>query len=164
MKKSIVLCAGLCLALALTGCKSKESAYKKAYEKAKAQEEVTQNNNQPAQQETPVVTPLTEQPATQTTVDNASVRTEDVTLVNGEGLQAYSVVTGSFGLKANADRAQAALKAAGYKAQIVKNTARNLYRVVAATYATKADAVSARNALRGSKFNPDGDAWLLFKK
>ena len=102
---------------------------KKAYEKAKAQDEAVQAST-PTQQETPVVAPLTEQPATQTTVDNASVRTEDVTLVSGDGLQAYSVVTGSFGLKANADRAQAALQAAGYKAQIVKNTARNLYRVV----------------------------------
>ena len=35
MKKYMVLCAGLCIALAFTGCKSKESAYKKAYEKAK---------------------------------------------------------------------------------------------------------------------------------
>jgi cell division protein FtsN len=157
------MCAGLCLALVLTGCKSKESAYKKAYEKAKAQDEAVQAST-PTQQETPVVAPLTEQPATQTTVDNASVRTEDVTLVSGDGLQAYSVVTGSFGLKANADRAQAALQAAGYKAQIVKNTARNLYRVVAATYANKADAVRVRNEIRGTKYNPDSDAWLLFKK
>ena len=39
MKKSVVLCAGLCAALALTGCKSSESAYKKAYLKAQAQQE-----------------------------------------------------------------------------------------------------------------------------
>ena len=36
MKKYMVLCAGLCAAMAFTGCKSSESAYKKAYEKAKA--------------------------------------------------------------------------------------------------------------------------------
>ena len=45
MKKSVVLCAGLCAALALTGCKSSESAYKKAYLKAQAQHE-----NQQAQE------------------------------------------------------------------------------------------------------------------
>ena len=38
MKKYMILCAGLCAAMAFTCCKSSESAYKKAYEKAKAQE------------------------------------------------------------------------------------------------------------------------------
>ena len=38
MKKYFVICAAFCAALAMTGCKSSESAYKKAYEKAKAQE------------------------------------------------------------------------------------------------------------------------------
>ena len=46
MKKSIVLCATLCAALVMTGCKSKESAYRKAYDKAKAAEaEAAQNYN-----------------------------------------------------------------------------------------------------------------------
>ena len=39
MKKYMVLCAGLCVALAFTSCKSSESAYRKAYEKAQAQEQ-----------------------------------------------------------------------------------------------------------------------------
>ena len=34
MKKTLVLCIGLCSAFVFTGCKSSESAYKKAYEKA----------------------------------------------------------------------------------------------------------------------------------
>ena len=38
MKKLVVLGMGLCMALAFTSCKSSESAYKKAYEKAKQQE------------------------------------------------------------------------------------------------------------------------------
>ena len=38
MKKFVVLGMGLCMALAFTSCKSSESAYKKAYEKAKQQE------------------------------------------------------------------------------------------------------------------------------
>lgn len=39
MKKYLVMGAAICVALAFTSCKSQESAYKKAYEKAKAQEE-----------------------------------------------------------------------------------------------------------------------------
>lgn len=34
MKKYSVICAGLCVALAFTSCKSKESAYRKLFEKA----------------------------------------------------------------------------------------------------------------------------------
>ena len=41
MKKLSVLSLGLCIVLALASCKSKESMYKKAYEKAQAQEEQT---------------------------------------------------------------------------------------------------------------------------
>ena len=35
MKKLVVLGMGVCVALAFASCKSSESAYKKAYEKAK---------------------------------------------------------------------------------------------------------------------------------
>ena len=164
MKKYLVLCAGFCAAMALTSCNtSKESAYKKAYEKAKAQEQ-----EQPTQTETAVVTPLTPAtPATQTTVsnvDNATVRSESVTVVDGEGLQAFSVVVGSYSLKANAEGVQSTLKAGGYNAQIVYNSAINMYRVVASTFNDKGQAVQSRDAIRGSQYNPKGDAWLLFKK
>ena len=138
MKKSLVMGAALCVAFAFTSCKSQESAYKKAYEKAKAQEE--QNQAQQPVQEAPVVTPLVEKPADQTTVtnvNNATVRTEDVTVVSGAGLQAYSVVVGSFSLKANAEGMQSTLKQAGYDAQIAYNSSLNMYRVIASTFADK---------------------------
>lgn len=166
MKKSLVMGTAVCVALAFTSCKSQESAYKKAYEKAKAQEEQNQYQ-QPVQEQAPVVTPLAQQPATQTTVsnvNNATVRTEDVTVVNGAGLQAYSVVVGSFGLKANAEGMQNTLKQGGYDAQIAYNSSLNMYRVIASTFADKGQAVQSRDAIRGSQFNPKGDAWLLFKK
>ena len=38
MRKLVVLGMGVCLVLAFASCKSSESAYKKAYEKAKQQE------------------------------------------------------------------------------------------------------------------------------
>ena len=41
MKKLSVLGLGMCMVLALASCKSKESMYKKAYEKAQAQEQQT---------------------------------------------------------------------------------------------------------------------------
>ncbi|PTL32912.1 MULTISPECIES: SPOR domain-containing protein [unclassified Prevotella] len=164
MKKSLAMCAGFCVALVLASCgSSKESAYKKAYEKAKAQEQVAQDQ-QPVTQ-APVVAPIVQQPATQTTVvdnvDNATVRTEDVTLVSGAGLQSYSVVVGSFSLKANAEGLQNTLKSAGYDAQIAYNSARNMYRVVASTHSDKASAVASRNQFRGGNYP---DAWLLYKK
>ena len=158
MKKSIVMCAGVCAALVLASCgSSKDSAFKKAYDKAKAQEQVATQPETPA----PVVAPIVEKPATQSTVidnvDNANVRTEDVTLVSGAGLQNFSVVVGSFSLKANAE----GLQAAGYDAQIVLNSARGMYRVVASTHADKAAAVQSRNQFRAGNYP---DAWLLFKK
>ena len=161
MKKYIVLCAGLCLAMSFTGCKSSESAYKKAYEKAQAQAQTTQQKT-PVVQETPVVTPVVTKPVTETKVvdnlDNVTVRQERVSVVNGAGLKDFSVVVGSFSVIANAEGLQQRLKNAGYAAQIVKNDERNMYRVIASTFATKAEAVQSRDQLRATY----PDAWLLF--
>lgn len=161
MKKYVVLCAGLCVAMAFTGCKPSESAYKKAYEKAKAQE-TAQQVEEPAQSEANVVTPLVEKPATDTKVvdnaDNVQVRQENVSVVNGSGLKNYSVVVGSFSLIANAEGLHQRLREAGYDAQIVKKEGNTMYRVVAATFDNKADAAASRNEFR-AKYP---DAWLLY--
>ena len=163
MKKYMLLFAGLSLATAFTGCKSSESAYRKAYDKAKAAEasqtQVIDTN--PVVTETPVVTPVQTRPATQTQVtnlDNVSVRQERVSVVNGTGLRNFSVVVGSFTVIANAEGLQQRLKNAGYAAQIVKNEERNMYRVVASTSDDKATAVASRDQLRASY----PDAWLLY--
>ena len=37
-----------------------------------------------------------------------------------------------------------------------------MFRVIATTFDNKIDAVSSRDQIRGSKFNPKGDAWLLY--
>ena len=167
MKKYMVLCAGLSMALAFASCgKSSESAYKKAYEKAKSQE-AAQNVAEETEVTAPaVVAPVETRPSTQTTVvdntDNVSVRQETVALVNGSGLKSFSVVVGSFGLQANAEGLQQQLRDGGYNAQIVKNESNNMFRVVATTFDSKVDAVNSRNQIRGSKYNPKGDAWLLY--
>ena len=153
--------AAICTAMLLASCgASKESQYKKAYEKAKAQEAALQAET--PQQE--VVAPVVERPVTQSQTtdnnDNVAVRQENVSLVSGAGLKGYSVVVGSFGLKANAEGLQGRLKNAGYDAQVVFNAERNMYRVVATTFENKADAVRSRDGLR-SQYS---DAWLLFAK
>ena len=158
MKKYMILCAGLCAAMAFTSCKSSESAYKMAYEKAKAQEAAAVETNTEAN----VVAPVEEKPIDEVRVvdnaDNVQVRQEQVSLIDGSGLKNFSVVVGSFSLRANADGLQQRLKEAGYDAQIVKNTDRNMFRVVASTFADKASAAQSRNELR-AKYP---DAWLLF--
>ena len=168
MKKFMVLGAAMCIAMAFTGCKSSESAYKKAYEKAKSQEQTsTDNDDSSTQQDAPVVAPVETQtqtqPVTETRTvdnyDNEPVRRENVSVVNGAGLKAYSVVVGSFGVKANAEGLQQRLKNAGYDAQVAYNAGNNKYRVVATTYDSKASAVQSRNQLRATYT----DAWLLSK-
>ena len=160
MKKYTLICIGLCAAMAFTSCKSSESAYKKAYEKAKQYD--TQTPQQaPATQEA-VVAPVEAKPANQAQVvdnlDNISVRQESVQLIHGNGLNAFSVVVGSFGLLSNAESLYQRLKDAGYDAQVVKNEEKNMYRVVASSFAEKSAAVSSRDQLR----NTYPDAWLLY--
>lgn len=122
MKKLMILSAAMCVAMAFTSCKSSESAYKKAYEKAKAQERsgYTAPETSTESSDAPVVAPVETQPVTETRVvdnyDNEAVRREDVSVVKGSGLKTYSVVVGSFSVKANADGLQQRLLSAGYDA------------------------------------------------
>ena len=161
MKKIMVVVASLCVAMSFTGCKSSESAYKKAYEKAKAQEASQAPAEQMQQDQSAVVTPVEENPVTEVRIvdnaDNVQVRQEKVSVVNGSGLKNYSVVVGSFLSRANAEGLQQQLRDAGYDAQLVKNEERNMFRVVAATFDSKADAAASRNEFR-AKYP---DAWLL---
>lgn len=136
-------------------------------------------------QSTPVVTPLEESPAQQvaapvqtapvqtapaqvattpatapaTSASNVSVRRENLDVVNGSGLKAFSVVVGAFGVRANADGVQQRLKAAGYDAQVAYNKERNLYRVIASTFDSKENAVQSRDAI----ISIYPGAWILGK-
>lgn len=162
MKKIFVISAAVIAAVVMSSCGSnKESAYRKAYEKAKAQEQVVEQ--QPVQQ-APVVTPVVQQPVQQqapaNNYDNVSVRQENLTLVSGAGLKAYSVVVGSFGVKANAEGLTRTLTNAGYNAQIAYNQDRNMYRVIATTFDNKVDAARSRDQLTGAY----PGAWLLYNK
>ena len=182
----------LAVGLALASCHSSESAYKKAYEKAQAAQNAEETYAQQyamqtqtgvqTQQTAPVqvtaVTPTytttpvtTTQPVTATepvkvtpTTDysNVAVRTEQVTLVNGAGLKAYSVVVGAFGMLSNAQSLQSTLASKGYSAQIVQANVNGspFYRVVATTYDTKDEAAQSRAKLMAEY----PGAWLLYQK
>ncbi|WP_455671995.1 SPOR domain-containing protein [Phocaeicola sp.] len=161
MKKLVVLGMGLCVALAFSSCKSSESAYKKAYEKAK-QQELAETPVAEEAEATPVVAaPVATTPAPVV----GSVREEKVELVSGDGLKAYSVVCGSFGVKANAEGLKEYLDGQGYNAKVVYNSERNMYRVVAASYDDRAQAAQARNDFKAKYPNRDDfqKSWLLYR-
>ncbi len=160
MKKYLLLCAGFCVVLSFTSCKSSESAYRKAYEKAKAQENEAEEFEA---EEIAVVEPVVEVPATETVVvdaDDVPVRTESVDMVNGTGLKNFSVIVGSFSVQANAEGLQNTLKNRGYDAQVAYNPSNQMYRVAVTTFDSKSDAVNSRNMFR-SEFP---DVWLLYKQ
>jgi cell division septation protein DedD len=92
--------------------------------------------------------------------DNITVRQEKLSVVDGAGLKNFSVVVGSFSVKANAESLMNRLKSAGYPAQLGYNADRNMYRVIASTFDNKADAARSRDQLRSTY----ADAWLLFAR
>ena len=160
MKKS-VLFGLLGVLLVFTSCKSKESAYKQAYEKAKAQETTQVQVNAPMQ-----VTPVEVAPV-EDNYDTAPVRQEQVAAVSVSGdLKPYSVVCGSFSLQANAQRLKEDLISEGYAAGIVKNVQKNMFRVIIGSYDTKPEAAKAREAFK-LKYPSRADfqgSWILLNK
>jgi cell division protein FtsN len=115
---------------------------------------------QPAYQQPQYQQPQYQQQVAQPVNDNVPVRQERLTIVNGGGLKAFSVVVGSFGVKANAEGLQRTLVNSGYSAQVAYNQDRNMYRVIASTYDTKQDAIISRDNLSA---NYPG-AWLLYNQ
>ena len=160
MKKK-VLFGLMSILLVITSCKTKESAYKQAYEKAKAQETVQVQVNAPMQ-----VTPVAAAPV-ETDYDAAPVRQEQVDVVALSGdLKPYSVVCGSFGLQANAQNLKEYLVGEGYAAGIVKNVQKDMFRVIIGSYDTKAEAAKAREAFK-AKYPSRADfqgSWILLNK
>ena len=93
-----------------------------------------------------------------------TIREEKVELVSGDGLKAYSVVCGSFGVKANADGLKAKLDGEGYNAKVVYNAERNMYRVVVSSFDDRVQAAQARDDFK-AKHSGNADfqkSWLLY--
>ena len=165
MKKYLVLAFGLCVAMAFTSCKSSESAYKKAYEKAKQQELA-----QTPVEETVEVAPgqtARGQTAPVQTATSAVVREEKVTVVAGNTLKDFSVVCGSFGSQVNANNLKGELDAAGYNAVVAYNAEKNMYRVIVSTHPDRESAAQAREQFKAryandAKHADFQKAWLLY--
>ena len=162
MKKTLLMIAAVFAVFTLASCHSKESAYKKAYEKAQAQQ-IQTTPTTPVVQQTPTTTVTTVTPsAPANDYSNVSVRSESFSLVSGAALKAYSVVIGSFGVKANATRLSETLAAKGYTPRVLQASTTNgtMYRVVATSYDTKAEAAQSRANLESQY----PGAWLLYQK
>lgn len=177
MKKTLIIGLGIIAGLAMTSCKSQESAYRKAY----LQAQQNQQNQQGFQNQDVIVvddddvavTPVTPVQSQQTTtvrqqeVDNTPVRTIDggVQVINGAGLRTYSVVVGSFVSQANAEGLCNQLRQAGRDARVIKtnetiNGHTGWFRVIASSYDSKASAAQSRNELSAQY----PGAWLLYSK
>jgi len=176
MKKQLFFALSLCSVVLLTGCKSKESAYRQAYERARAQEGAGTNTAQAGYPGTSIPTAtdsvaVVSVPTTPVTVpantDNTPVRTipGGFSVISGNPLKAYSVVVGSFVTQANAEGLMSTLKNGGYDARVVKtnetiNNQTGWFRVIAASFDDKASAARMRNDLASTY----AGAWLLYQK
>ncbi|MDR1004596.1 MAG: SPOR domain-containing protein [Prevotellaceae bacterium] len=177
MKKLVMAGLGLCITFSFFSCKSSESAYKKAYEKAKQQELAEPQTTTPvatAPAAAPVTAPATAPttPAAPRVVESASVATEavrkeKVEVVSGsDTLKDFSIVCGSFGVKANAESLQAFLVGQGYRdAVIAFNPESAMYRVIVATYADRYSAAKARDEFKARYANRQDfqASWLLHR-
>jgi cell division protein FtsN len=121
-------------------------------------------------EEAPAATPVVAAPVTTAPaaapVAVGTVREEKVQLVSGDGLKAYSVVCGSFGVKANAEGLKARLDNAGYSAKVVFNASNNMYRVIVASYDDRVQAAQARDSFK-AKYADNAEfqkSWLLYAK
>lgn len=177
MKKNLILALGFCTITIFTSCKSRESAYRQAWEQAMAQDKTQGNeqqidNSDQQQVTTPVTSTVTETVTTPvTSVSTPSSEQADarsingnVSLVSGLPLKNYSVVVGSFVTQANAEAAREGLQKEGYDARIIKTdeTIKGVtpwYRVIASSYDDIASARQSRDTLRQKYVG----AWLYRK-
>ena len=161
MKKKLMMGLALVAALSFVSCKSSESTYKKAYEKAKAQEMARTTTTDQVETAPVTVTPVvTTTPVTTTPEANTeNDRQERLTVMNGGTLKAFNVVCGSFSSVDNANNLRNTLVSKGYSAQVAQNPETGMYRVIAASFDDRATAVQSRDQLRGTY----PDAWLLYR-
>ena len=154
MKKIFLFVAAICCVFAMESCKSKSSAYKNAYDQARANDtswDVVDN--------TEVLT--TEE------ISYESIREpETLNVVQGEdlsGLKRYSVVIGSFQNRTNAFSLKDRMTREGYKPVVAENDLRML-RVIVASFDNRADAIRARDAFKSKYYPGFQDVWLLERR
>lgn len=162
MRKNWIWALSLLLIGGMASCKSSQSAYRAAYEKA---QEKKIEEAAPAPAETVVTTPSTTTTTT-TTTSSAPVReqSERISAVDGNDalLKEYNVIVGSFRQRLNAQSLCERLRADGYPAVLAQNAA-GWYRVVACSFDNRPAAVQAREALQ-ARYPQFTDAWFLINK
>jgi cell division protein FtsN len=131
----------------MDACKSKESAYKAAYEAAK-QKEIEES------------TAVEVTPADRSKQSNAVVQKEKITVIDGTGIKQFNVVIGSFANKTNAVSLKGRMEKDGYKVFLAQNS-RGMYRVIVASYDDKASAASERESVKEKYYPNFQDAWIL---
>ena len=145
---SIVLCV---VTMCCVSCKSKQSAYKAAYEQAKERE---MTNSEPVEEQ---ITPVTKAKT------STATRQEKITPISGEnpeGIKLYSVVIGSFKNKTNAYSLKERMQNEGYMPVLGENE-QGMLRVILTSHETRKEAEKSRDAIRAKFFPNFQDAWLL---
>lgn len=161
MKKVIYLGVALCAMLTMASCKSKESAYKKAYENAKQQELAQQAEISQVEAVVADVPVVVKEKATVSTP--VTVRQERVTPQGNASMKEFNVVCGSFSVLANAEALTERMKSAGYPAFMALNPETKLYRVIIGTFDNKAEAGTTRDNFKAKYPNDENfqGAWIL---
>lgn len=152
MKKVSFLIISLCIIMLGTSCKSKQSAYKTAYEQAKAKEMET----------SPVVEEDIEPVTKSKTPTSSTSRPEKINPVAGEdgGIKLYSVVIGSFQNRTNAYSLKERMQNDGYMPILGENE-QGMLRVILTSHENRQDAEQSRDAIRQKYYPNFQDAWLL---
>ena len=144
----MVLCV---VTMCCVSCKSKQSAYKAAYEQAKERE---MTNSEPVKEQ---ITPVTKAKT------STATRQEKITPISGEnpeGIKLYSVVIGSFKNKTNAYSLKERMQNEGYMPVLGENE-QGMLRVILTSHETRKEAEKSRDAIRAKFFPNFQDAWLL---
>jgi cell division protein FtsN len=132
----------------MNACKPKQSAYKAAYEAAKARE-LQETAVRPVEEVIPVAKPT-----------ENDFQKEKVTLIEGDNMHRFNVVIGSFINRTNARSLKERMERQGYLPMIAQNE-KGMYRVILVSFNNRSQAVSERNTVKERFFPEFADAWLL---
>jgi len=151
MKKIGMFMMAFCLITAFgTSCKSKQSAYKAAYDQAKAREMTGPADNN---QITPVSKPIS-------TTSDMQERITPIAGENAAGIRLYSVVIGSYQNRTNAYSQKERMQNDGYSPILAENE-QGMLRVILTSHDNRADAERSRDAIRSRYYPNFQDAWIL---
>lgn len=153
MKKGMFLIISLCVIMLGTSCKSKQSAYKTAYEQAKAKE----------MEDASVIEEDVEPVTKSKTPTSSTPRPEKINPVAGEdgtGIKLYSVVVGSFRNRTNAYSLKERMQNDGYMPILGENE-QGMLRVILTSHEYRQEAEQSRDAIRRKYYPNFQDAWLL---